>query len=68
MNVSPPTETGLAPDVGRGAILGVRYTLNRGSTDGRGGDPTGKVAAGVLALGTGLAWAWSSPSASSSLH
>lgn len=26
MNVSPPTETGLAPDVGRGAILGVWYT------------------------------------------
>lgn len=57
--------------VGGVAVRGVGYTLNGGSTDGRGGDPKGKVAAenlGVLALGTGLAWAWSSPTASSSLH
>ena len=69
--LNPATVMGLALGVGVGAVRGMGYTLNDGSTDGRGGDLTGKVAAGnlgVLALGTGLVWAWSSPSAPSSRH
>lgn len=59
------------PGRGRGAVSGVGYTPNGGSTEGEGREPKGKVAAenrGALALGTGLAWARSSPSASSSFH
>lgn len=55
----------------RGAVSGVGYAPNGGSTEGGGRDPKGKAAAehlGALALGAGLAWAWSSPSASSSFH